>query len=83
MIPKRIVSEIQVNWVRRDGILMRVASTISERLEEVISVNAARGYALESWQYQSVPLVLSERVGEVEHRNDVYTETIIAVFLEA
>lgn len=64
-IPERIVAEISRNWDNSETLLCN-------QFEKVIANNRERGYALESWQMQSVLIADS---GEMN-------ETIIAVFVK-
>ena len=83
MIPKRIVAEITRNW---DGEEVDQKSLnrppLSKQFEQVIDVNAQRGYSLESWRLTTT--YTSERSSSVGR---IYVpagivETIIAVFIE-
>ena len=68
MIKKRIVAEVSKTWwtgCTEGGLL-------AEKFEEVIQVNAERGYTLESWRMTSV---------SNETKNNLI-ETIVAVFVE-
>ncbi|MBU6231576.1 hypothetical protein KGP36_02815 [Patescibacteria group bacterium] len=67
---KRIVAEITRNWMRCKPDPTE-KPLISQEFERVISVNAERGYVLESWQL--IQFVYDYSL----------TETIVAVFVEA
>ena len=75
MPPNTIVAEISKNWTgAKEGEL--ASGLLSQRFEAIIATNAARGYRLDSWQFQQacVPTVDEQRMTLVE--------TIIAVFVK-
>jgi hypothetical protein len=67
---KRIVAEITRNWIACKP-EPEVKPLISQEFERIISVNAERGYELESWKFNQFISFGSS-----------LTETIIAVFVE-
>lgn len=67
-LPLRIVAEVFVTWPQP---VDTPADIIARRFEEVISVNNARGYVLESWQFRNVASADMARM----------TATIVAVFV--
>jgi hypothetical protein len=69
-IPERIVAEISRNWDNSEN--SHTKPLLCNQFEKVIANNRERGYALESWQMQSVLITDS---GEMN-------ETIIAVFVK-
>lgn len=64
----RIVAEISKNWTGEPG---EEVSLLSNRFEQVIKINAERGYVLESWKFF-----------QLMAKPTNMTETIIAVFVE-
>jgi hypothetical protein len=67
----RIVAEITRNWPGND------TPIISKEFEEVIRVNALRGFTLESWKFTAVHIP-----GTTLHPYSKIMETIIAVFVK-
>jgi len=61
-----IVAEVSKNWTNDT----EPRDLISNRFEEVINVNFERGYTLMEWKIDRVLI------------NDVFNETIIAIFVK-
>lgn len=64
MVREFIVAEITKNWTKETP----VSDLLSHKFEEVINVNADRGYKLTDWKLTSAV------------HQEVLTETIIAIF---
>jgi len=65
-----IVGEVSRNWSQEQG---TERPTIAQMFEELIAVNTARGYELDSWQLVATPLLSVFGVLTL-------TETIVATF---
>ena len=70
VIPRRIVAEISKRW--SNGVASSQTPLLSEQFEIAISINAERGFELESWKLDRV---YNQSALELN-------ETIIAVFVE-
>jgi hypothetical protein len=69
---RRIVGEVSVNWRSHTA---TVQLLLSQRFEQMIGVNATRGFELESWK-------LSRTSHPDQEGDTVINETIVAVFVE-
>ena len=72
---KRIVAEVTRNWDGTENNAIK-STLLSQRFEHVIATNAERGYALESWRFNTV------WGAKDANTTPLITETIIAVFVE-
>lgn len=69
---RRIVAEVSVTWQDGDS----KHGLLAQRFEDVIAVNWARGYALESWQLSQSAIPASAYIGAQ------LVELVIAVFVQ-